>query len=752
MKKVSSLIFVLLCFGVNSLLAVPAYPRKIVVSDINGKPVEIYLQGDERLKYALTTDGYTILGDSDGWWYASITSGGDVVKSNFMLVAKEDESEDLRRFKSECPKGIKPKCELVSKAYKSSSTKRTVSAESVKGERRALVVLMQYKDLKFKKTKEEFNALFNTLGYDSDGATGSVRDFYRFASQNQLDYISDVYGPYTAQFPMAYYGANGAPSGNDMRPLELCVEAVKNLPEDVDYSLYDNNGDGLIDNMHIIFAGYGEEAGASTDAIWAHEYPHVIPLGIEVGYALAGYSCSPELRGNMGNGISNIGVICHELGHALGAMDYYDTNYNIGGEFVGTGVWDIMASGSWNDEGRTPSNFNPYVRSNVFGWCEVVELEANRLVVMPKAKIDNSDETLIYKIETGDSGDYFLLENRQNSFFDSALPGQGLMIYHVHPDIEITNSTNTVNVTHPQGIYPVCASYSEPKVKKYGNINSSECPFPGSSGVRYFSSETSPAAVSWTGSKADVTISNIEISDDGIVSFSTMADTIDKPDKTDSLIYEKNIYAESFEQNISDRFLINSIMGKEQWMSYKKGDFVVDAVRIPEATNGKGVFMLYSGKTSAVSESEALSTNINVESGQSYVLSFDIYCMAEAMSPIPFFEFFIEDGRGEHGVYSLNEITDEWSRVEIPLIVDGNSIKYRLYGRILTGGIFIDNIKLDKMENETSIGSIMKSEADIILYKFDGTCLGKYEKYCHLQPGLYIVRQGKMVKKLFLSK
>ena len=193
-------------------------------------------------------------------------------------------------------------------------------------------------------------------------------------------------------------------------------------------------------------------------------------------------------------------------------------------------------------------------------------------------------------------------------------------------------------------------------------------------------------------------------------------------------------------------------MGKEQWMSYKKGDFVVDAVRIPEATNGKGVFMLYSGKTSAVSESEALSTNINVESGQSYVLSFDIYCMAEAMSPIPFFEFFIEDGRGEHGVYSLNEITDEWSRVEIPLIVDGNSIKYRLYGRILTGGIFIDNIKLDKMENETSIGSIMKSEADIILYKFDGTCLGKYEKYCHLQPGLYIVRQGKMVKKLFLSK
>ena len=65
---------------------------------------------------------------------------------------------------------------------------------------------MQYRDLAFKHSQEEFDKLFNTLNYNEGGATGSVRDYYRFASQNQLDYISDIYGPYTSAYPMSYYG------------------------------------------------------------------------------------------------------------------------------------------------------------------------------------------------------------------------------------------------------------------------------------------------------------------------------------------------------------------------------------------------------------------------------------------------------------------------------------------------------------------------------------------------------------------
>ena len=171
---------------------------------------------------------------------------------------------------------------------------------------------MQYRDVKFSKSKDNFESLFNEEGFSLDNAKGSVKDYYSFASSGQLDYISDIYGPYTASNNMRYYGQNSSRGGGDVNAIELCLEAIRNLPKDLDYSKYDNDHDGIVDNIHIIFAGYGEESGASGDAIWSHEYPYKIIMKNEIGVNFAGYSCTPELRGNFGKKISNIGVICHE--------------------------------------------------------------------------------------------------------------------------------------------------------------------------------------------------------------------------------------------------------------------------------------------------------------------------------------------------------------------------------------------------------------------------------------------------------
>ena len=84
-------------------------------------------------------------------------------------------------------------------------------------------------------------------------------------------------------------------------------------------------------------------------------FPEITMQGMKIDR----YSCTPELRGNRGGGISRIGPCCHEMGHALGAMDYYDTDYTTGGSFEGTGVWDVMAQGSWNNDGITPGTFQP---------------------------------------------------------------------------------------------------------------------------------------------------------------------------------------------------------------------------------------------------------------------------------------------------------------------------------------------------------------------------------------------------------
>lgn len=744
--------FVLALLQSVSIRAVPAYPYQIHVKTQEGKDVVIYLHGDENLKYAVSTDGYTLLNDNDIWWYAK-EENDRVVKSSHRLMDIDDETQELKQFKEICRKGLVP--DRVSDNHllpnKALRAHAVTNLKPVVGERRALVILMQFKNLAFHKTISDFSALFNALDYHENNATGSVRDFYRFASQGQLDYISDIYGPYTANYNMNYYGGNTATGGNDANAAELCIEAMRNLPDTIDFSKYDNDNDGLIDNVHIIFAGYGEEAGASSSAIWSHEYPHI--LTIANGIRLAGYSCSPELRGNSGYNLSRIGVICHELGHSLGAMDYYDTNYAVGGEYVGTGKWDIMASGSWNDDGKTPPNFNPYVRTTVFGWNTQEVLTPNQQIVMPQMGMDNIEQTKVYRLETDSPNDYFLLENRQQHGFDAALPGAGLMIYHVHPDIETHRLTNTINATHPQCLYPVCSSYSEPNKKKYGDINTAMCPFPGSNNVKTFSVDSNPSATAWDGSPSNVSLHNIMVyNSNGTITFTTDENGIVVPD--DSI--EKNvIHKESFETAWDNRHTITSLWGNKTWETYRKGNLVVGADYIPEPTDGKSILMLYSGKSNVISETEAIGENIAVENNRNYVLTIDVYITANANLPTPHFCIYIIDGNGEKVVYSTSETTQGWKHVEIPLTIAGNEFRYKLYGEICSGGIFLDNIILYENEDASSVELLEAStnSNSMSVYSLNGIYIGNYgTSHSSLNKGLYIIYDNKRIRKMFINK
>ena len=745
------IIFFLVWSFICRISAVPAYPFKITVKTENGDEVSIFLRGDENRKYAVTIDGYSVLNDETGWWYMQKTAEGQVVKSSYKLMSSANETVSLKKFKETCPKGLVPDFS-PSLADKVSVTRRTNSKLPVVGERRALVILMQYRDVPFKTNREDFISLFNSIDYHNDDATGSVRDFYRFASQGQLDYLSDIYGPYTSVNSMSYYGSNVSTGGNDAHAMELCVEAMRNLPDTIDLSRYDNDKDGVIDNVHIIYAGYGEEAGGSANAIWAHEYPHRINLKNEIGYNLAGYSCSPELRGNFGSNISHIGVVCHELGHALGAMDYYDTNYGTGGEYDGTGKWDIMASGSWNDDGRTPPNFNPYVRSTIFGWNKQVILEPNKRITMPRMEIDNKEQIFVYKMETGSDGDYFLLENRQKNSFDSYLPGEGLVIYHVHPNIDRYRTTNTINASHPQGLYPVCASGSFPDTKKYGEINSSGCPFPGTRNVVLFSAVSSPAALAWDGNASKVSLADIVCSN-AAISFRTVESGDNLPPDDPGQPNEKLlIYKESFEDNVDKDMECLSYMGKVVWRTYQHGDIVTNSEYIPSPLDGDGIVMLFSGKESTISESELISKVISVAEGNNYIFAFDLCTKIIPGSINPSFSLYIEDDYGEYKIFDLSESVDSWKHIEIPLFLSNNKFQYKLHGQICSGGIFVDNICLYQ-EGNPSANSIneIENRSKIGVYNLSGAYLGDYNKLKQsLAPGVYLIRKYKTIHKIIV--
>lgn len=493
---------------VSQTLAVPAYPGLIQYKQANGKTLAIYLKGDEKVKWATTEDGYTIMMNSKGVYeYAVQDMKGDLQLSGVEVNNIKERTATEKELLSKVSKGLyySPSQLSMMKSIWDIKSAEAQKAFPTTGSRKLICILMAFKDKPFTKTQSDFNNLFNQVGYNTGGATGSVKDYYLENSWGQFDLTVDVFGPYTASQNMSYYGGNDA-SGNDQNPRALVTEAINAADAAANYANYDNDNDGTVDGVYVIYAGYGEEAGASADAIWAHAWS-ITPVTKD-GKTISRYSCSAELRGNSGTTITAIGVICHEFGHVLGAPDYYDTNYSTGGQFEGTGKWDMMASGSWNNNGVTPAHHNAYTKVKIYGWATATVLSSATNVTVKPVK----DNKSFYQINSTTSGEYWIMENRQQVGFDAYVPGHGLVIYHVHKDIATASSSNNINATYPQKMYPVCASAtSNPGTtsSSYGSINSTGCPFPGSSNKTSFTDATTPNMKSWAGANTNSPMTNI---------------------------------------------------------------------------------------------------------------------------------------------------------------------------------------------------------------------------------------------------
>lgn len=542
-KLLVTLLYILV--GIAGTHAVPAYPNKIMVV-VDGQPTPIYLFGDEYCHWAETEAGYTIVQDSTNHWcYAENDHTGKLVPSAYRVKAITDTKSET--FLEGLQLHLRPTIAYSQtiKTARNEQFKRTLK-KPVTGERRMLVILMEYEDKAMTKTAADFNRMFNEEGYHEDGAQGSVRDYYKSASYGQLLLTCDVYGPYTAKNKMAYYGRNEG-DNKYVNAMELFYEAIDFAAEETDLKQYDGDNDGYIDNVHIVFAGHGEEFGAEADAIWSHESSFKYPIEKQ-GMKIDRYSCSPELRGNAGRGISRIGVHCHEIGHALGAMDFYDTDKGVGGSYDGTGQWDVMASGNHNNNGITPADFNPYVKAYNYGWISPQALPHGEVRLQPS----NESPDSYYILQEYPNGDYYLIENRQRMGWEMGLPGAGLLIYHIHQDID--HAGNNINTTDPQLCYVVCASsiYDVPigSPDSYGGtsrINSTGCPYPGFSWNTSFSSSSTPAAFWWTGQPCSIELTDIQQQEDNSITLLNQSKgTFINPEEKISTI----IFREGFENDL----------------------------------------------------------------------------------------------------------------------------------------------------------------------------------------------------------
>jgi len=415
----------------------PAYPAPVVVEQPDGTPITLYLRGDEHAHWHEDANGYLVTKSAQThWWvYARHIEGG--ITPTKHAVGKADPAAlGLRKVHRRAlaaallQRGGRKAPEAGStepSAPPSSPPQRAPAA----GTMRNLVVLVNFADLNIQFSTQQFDDLFNQVGYSFDGASGSVKDYYHEVSYNTLTVQSTIAGPVTLDNGYAYYGANTGPGGSDARPQEMVAEALAKLEQSgFDFSTMDGDGDGWVDGLTIIHAGGGEEyLGNDPNYIWSHQWQMLSTVTYD-GVSMLRYHTEPARRGLDGNpatqGITRIGVICHENGHFLGLPDLYDYGY----DSQGAGRFCLMAGGGWNGNmGTTPAHMSAWCKSTL-GWVTPTPITAAGTYTLWQVETNAQIYTLQGPFP---ANEYFLIENRQDVGFDAALPGtqRGILIWHV---------------------------------------------------------------------------------------------------------------------------------------------------------------------------------------------------------------------------------------------------------------------------------------------------------------------------------
>ncbi len=277
----------------------------------------------------------------------------------------------------------------------------------------ALVLLIQFPDYPADATNHtpEFfeELLFNF-------SSGSMWDYYRENSYGEFNVTGDVVGWFNASYNMSEYGSAYGNSSS----ANLTLEALEQASAQLNYSHYDKDGDGDLDYLIMVHSGPAQETTGIEAAIWSHAG----------GLPTVQYNNTNISRYNIQGEYTPMGTFAHEFAHHLGLPDLYGSPSNLGS-------WGLMGNGNWNGNplGSSPAHLSAWSKMQL-GWLTPTEL-AGDLYNITIPQIEDNDVAYRLSLEHvngGDPDEYFLIANRQQWGYDSALPGSGLLIWHIDHD------------------------------------------------------------------------------------------------------------------------------------------------------------------------------------------------------------------------------------------------------------------------------------------------------------------------------
>lgn len=428
----------------------PARPGAIILQQPDGTSFSALLKGDEFLKVRTTAQGHAIVQDEDGWWCYAVfdedgrrhSSGCRVGSDAPRAVVSQSldipfagiaaNSVERMRLPSSPDDGTPLLARIRNRAY--AATKVDVEIPGT-AQKHGLVILAQFSDIKFRYTRENFLNMLMQEGYAFNGATGSAKEYFDAQFNGMFEFTFDVSDIVTVSRERAYYGGNDS-YGDDKAPAELIVEACRLADDSVDFSRFDDDGDGTVDNVFVFFAGGDEAEGDIEDCIWSHSW--YIKTGAGLTLALDGktidrYACTSELsRVYSGNSftenLAGIGTFCHEYSHTFGLPDLYDTDYDDDGGWA-AGLWTktaLMDGGNQNNHGNTPPYFNAIERE-LLGLSEPQIIESDGAYTLEPIHLAGQ----YFKMLTDTEGEYYLFECRAATGWDAYIGGSGMLVYHI---------------------------------------------------------------------------------------------------------------------------------------------------------------------------------------------------------------------------------------------------------------------------------------------------------------------------------
>lgn len=489
--------------SVFDAVAKPAYPGLINYLQPDGSEISISMRGDESAHAIYDAEGNMLALNTEGFL---VKASAEYVKSKEAMMfnaAAERKVKARKARRAAMAQSLNEESGLRDK-YIFSGT--PLPSE---GEPHALVLLVEFTNRHFslRNPREYFDRMLNEEGFSDYNMLGSVRDYYIENSGGKFRPVFDVYGPVELLNKMEYYGDNDW-RGNDMRPHSLVIDACRLLNDKIDFSNYDWNDDGYIDNVYIFYAGYGEADSNIASTIWPHS-ADLSDFGLQTIYKFDGkilerYGMSNEVfyARRRTDGVS---TFIHEFSHVLGLPDIYATDYS--GAYT-PGTWSVLDMGTYNNDGLTPPNFSLFERMSL-GWAKPEEFPASGDYELEELTECNTG----YIIHTEDADEFFLLENRQQRGWDEFIPGHGMLVWHIDFDQRIWDDNTVNNNPYHQYVDLVEADAI------LGDINQDGDSFPGVSNVTELSINTIPALISWGSKPTGKALSQIAESDEGLITF-----------------------------------------------------------------------------------------------------------------------------------------------------------------------------------------------------------------------------------------